>query len=443
MDDVEEFERAHVGADEYLLDLGQPLVHLAVVLADIAFVLVCPVGGDTLLGYVVHALGAYLHFDPDAYLAHQGAVKRLVAVALRMPHPVADAAGLVLVNARDDGEDAVALAALGLLGVGGRGEDDADGIQVVHLLELHVLGAHLVPDGIRGLDALLYHEVESGLLEGRGDGRDELVYALVLVHDALVDAAGDLAESLGLLVFQPDVLHLGLHLVETQAVRQGDEDEHRLAEDLVPLVFGHELYGAAVVQTVRELDEHYAHVVVEGQEDALEVLRLEGIGAGILVVLLVLVVEHGLDLGEAVHERGYLVPEQVAYLVYGVVGVLHDVVEYGGADGLAAEAYALHHDARDGYRMQHIRLPGAPAHVLVRLVGELEGLLDERHLGVRPAAPGRQRLQLLILTVDEVVVLLRKLRKTHWISSSSSSSFISSLSLSHMGVKSLRRPSGM
>ena len=47
--------------------------------------------------------------------------------------------------------------------------------------------------------------------------------------------------------------------------------------------------------------------------------------------------------------------------------------------------------------------------VLVRLVGELEGFLDECHLRVRPATPGGHFLQPFILLVYEVVVLLREL----------------------------------
>ena len=64
MDDVQQLERIHVRADEDFLDLGEPFVHLAVILPDVSVLLVGPVCGDSLLGDIVHPLAPDLHLDP-------------------------------------------------------------------------------------------------------------------------------------------------------------------------------------------------------------------------------------------------------------------------------------------------------------------------------------------------------------------------------------------
>ena len=75
----------------------------------------------------------------------------------------------------------IALVSLGLCGSLIRSENDSDCIEVIDLLERHVLGLHLVPDGIRCLHPFLYAEIESGIREGLLNGRNELVNALFLV----------------------------------------------------------------------------------------------------------------------------------------------------------------------------------------------------------------------------------------------------------------------
>ena len=266
------------------------------------------------------------------------------------------------------------------------------------------------------LDALLDGEAVARLAEGLLDGGDEGVDVLVALGDVALDALGDAAVVLGFLVAEPDVLHLGLDAVQAEPVRQRDEDEHGLGEDLVPLVLGHVFDGAAVVQPVRELDQHDADVVVEGQQDALEVLRLEALRAGRLT-LAVLVVQHGLDLGEAVHQGRDLVPEEVADVLDRVGGVFDDVVQQGGADGLAAQADLRDDNLGDGDGVEHVRLARAAADVLMGLVGELEGLPDDLHLLFVLAALGGDLHQRGVLLVDQAEIIGCELGKTHYLAS--------------------------
>ena len=163
VDNVQQFKGVHVRIDQYLLDLCQPLVHLAVILADVAFLLVGPVGGDSFLRYVIHPLCPDLDLDPDSCLAHQCAVQRLVAVALGMLHPVSHTIRLVTVDAGYDREHVVALVTLAFLAVSVGSEDYPQGVEVVDLVEGDVLRLHLVPHRVWCLDPFADLEIESRL----------------------------------------------------------------------------------------------------------------------------------------------------------------------------------------------------------------------------------------------------------------------------------------
>ena len=98
LDGVEEVHGVGLRVVEDFLDGAQPVVEFAVagvhfLRAVVAF-LVFPVGGKSLLGYFVHAVGAYLHLYPAARVRHERDVQGLIAVALRVVEPVAQAVGV-------------------------------------------------------------------------------------------------------------------------------------------------------------------------------------------------------------------------------------------------------------------------------------------------------------------------------------------------------------
>ena len=157
-----------------------------------------------------------------------------------------------------------------------------------------------MPDGVRRLHALLDFEIETGIVKRLADRFYEFVNALFLVGHVAVYLGADVVIGIRLLVTQPDVLHLGLDLIETEPVRQRNENEHGLAQNLVALVFRHEFDGAAIVQTVSEFDQYHADIIIESQENTFEILRLEALRVAGIIVLLVLIVEHVLDFRQTV-----------------------------------------------------------------------------------------------------------------------------------------------
>ena len=256
-----------------------------------------------------------------------------------------------------------------------RREDNAHGVEVIDLVEADALGLHLVPYRIRSLDSFLDLEAEAGRPEGLIDGTYELVDLRFHRADVGVDFLGYLLEGRRFLVAQPYILHFALHPIQTQPVGQRDENEHCLAQNLVPLVFGHIFYGPAVVQAVCELYQHDAHVVIDSQQYALEVLGLYALAPG-----LVLLVQHGLYLRQALDQGRDLVAEEVAYVLHSIVRILDDVMKKGGRNRLVAETDLADDYHRNRNRMYYIRLARAPAHTLMGGIGELEGLLDHGQL---------------------------------------------------------------
>ena len=194
---------------------------------------------------------------------------------------------------------------------------------------------------------------------------------------------------------------------------QRDEDEHGLRENLVPLMFRHVLDGAAVVQAVRQFDEHHTDIVIERKENALEVFRLHALLADIRAVGLLLVVQHRLDLGEAIDQRGNLAAETLAEVLYGVIRVFHYVMQEGGRDGFVAQADIVHDNLRNGDGMQHVRLSAAAAHIAVGLIRKLEGTLHHFQFRRIGAAFFRRCPQMGIGLVDNLVIFFGELRKTH------------------------------
>ena len=87
-------------------------------------------------------------------------------------------------------------------------------------------------------------------------------------------------------------------------------------------MLGHIFYRPAIVQTVSQLYKNYSYVIIECQKDALEILRLNAFLLG-----LVLIVEHGFDLGKAIHKRGDLVSEKIPYVIDSVVGIFNHIMQ--------------------------------------------------------------------------------------------------------------------
>ena len=140
-----------VGVGHLLLpldELADPVEPFLIARGDCAPAgLVLPVGRDAFFGNAVHFLGAYLDFELMAARAHHSGVQRLIAIGAGNCDEVLDAPGDWPPKGVDETEDCVAGG--DILG------DDADGEQIVDLIERDFGTLDLLGNGVEALDAPL------------------------------------------------------------------------------------------------------------------------------------------------------------------------------------------------------------------------------------------------------------------------------------------------
>ena len=192
-----------------------------------------------------------------------------------------------------------------------------------------------MPYRIWRLYPLANEKVESGSRECFLDRLHELVYLGFFAREVLVYLRRYLVICVWLLVFQPDVFHLGLYLIQAQTMGERNEYEHRLAQDFITLVFWHEFNRATVVQAVSQFYQHDADIIVESEQNTFEILGLQALCVHFILAA-VLVVQHILNLREPVHKAGDFVAEKIPYVVNCVVCVFDNVVQQGGRNGFIA-----------------------------------------------------------------------------------------------------------
>ena len=169
----------------FLLLALQQAAHPFKVLLIAAFdaLLVLPVGGNAVFRRFVHLPGADLHLEGDALLADDGGVEALIHIGLGGGDIVLEASGDQVEQVVDVAQDVVA--------VGDGVDDDAEGVQVVKLVDGFFLGLHLAVDGVDVLDAAVDGAVDAHCRQPRGDlaldGPHEIVGLLLVVCQILHD----------------------------------------------------------------------------------------------------------------------------------------------------------------------------------------------------------------------------------------------------------------
>ena len=189
-----------------------------------------------------------------------------------MADPVASSVGMGGVNLTKLDVDVEAVVQLGVDVL--RIENDADGKDIVYLLKGDVLRLHLVPDGVRRLDALFDFVVQAELVKFSTDRRYKLLKSRVTLFLRGLQLALDNSILIGMLELETQILELGFDGIETQSVGEWRIDVERLASNLVLLVDSLTAEGAHVVEAVCNLNEDDANVIAHRQQEFFEVLRL-------------------------------------------------------------------------------------------------------------------------------------------------------------------------
>ena len=322
-------------------------------------------GRKASLGNILHALRTNLHLDPHTIGTHHRRMQRLVAIGLRHRDPIAQTirfGGINIGNGRVD------LPALGLL----RGEwqlleDNANGKQVVNLLERNLLALHLAPNRIDTLDAARNLIFDIIAIQGLDDWCIERVDKLLTFGLCFVEFLFDLGILLRKAILHAEILQLGFDGVEAQTIGQGGKQIDRLARDLNLLIERHSPQRTHVVQTVGNLDQDHTHIVREGQQDLAEIFRLlRGVG-----------IKNTRHLGQSIDHRGDFRAKNTLHILDRILRILHHIVQQSRNDRFDTQTDLIHRDLRHSYRMQQIRFSGASSNTLVSLLGQEKCTLNE------------------------------------------------------------------
>ena len=205
-----------------------------------------------------------------------------------------------------------------VVAVGDGVHDDAEGVEVVQLVDGLVLGLHLAEDGVDVLDTAVDFAVDAHAGKTRGDLGLDAPHELIGLFLVGVQIGHDLVVGLRLQILEGLVLQLPLDLLHTEPVGQGRIDLHglqRLADLLGRRLV---LQRPGVVEPVGDLDENDADVLAHGHEHFPQILHLLLLGGGIL---------HPGQFGDALHQFGHRAAEPLGDVVKGGVGVLDAVVK--------------------------------------------------------------------------------------------------------------------
>ncbi len=212
-------------------------------------------------------------------------------------------------------------------------DDDADGEDVEHFLERVVLVAHLAVDAVQPLLASGDAPDDACGLHARADRLLDIAHGLAAVAAGTVHRAFQYGRAPRVLGGKAEGLQFAAHGVHAQALRDGGVDLEGFLGDAAALVRAHHAQGAHVVQAVGQLDQDHPDIAGDRQHHLAEVLRLRlGLGLELQVG----------ELGDAVHQLRDLLAELGVDAVLAGGGVLHHVMQDGGADRLVVHPHLGH-----------------------------------------------------------------------------------------------------
>lgn len=332
-------------------------------------------GGNAVLGHLVHLGGADLHFHRPVAADH-GGVQRLIAVRLGQADVVLEAAGDRPEGVVHHGEGPVAPFHVG--------SEDAQGRHIEDFVEGLLLVAHLAPDAIEMLRPARHlalgeaRRAKAFLEQGHGDRQPVFAVAALAGHLLL-----DLPVGLGLKHLEGQILQFPFEAADAEPVGQGRIDLAGFAGNPLLLLRLERPQGAHVVEPVGQLDQHDADVTGHGQKHAAQIL---GLGLGVVGEM------NASQLGDALHQRPHLGAKMGFQLLGAHFGVLDHVVEETGGNH-AGTCADVTEQIGDGDRMDDVRLAGGSHLTGVELVGEIKGAGQQRVGIVRAgfAVPGGTR----------------------------------------------------
>ena len=325
--------------------------------------LIQPVGGNAVLGLLMHLVGSNLNLERTSRGADNRRVERLVVIDLGHGDIVFKATGHGVPQRMHRAERGVAIAH--------RMGDDAQCHQVVDLGELLALALHLLVDGPIVLGTAINLEVfQANAVELVGECLDGLGQIALTDLARLRHHACDALVGVGFKVEEGQVLEFPFNGAHAQTVGQGRIHVHGLAGLKQATVLTQGRKGAHVVQTVGKFDDDNANVFGHGEEHLAQRKRL----------LLVHAIDFDVgELGHAIDELGHRIAKQAGHIGKRGLGILDGIMQQRGAHHIAVHLEIGQNDGHlDG--MVDVHLTRATLLVAVLLGSKAVGLLHLREV---------------------------------------------------------------
>ena len=257
--------------------------------------------------------------------------------------------------------------------------DDADGDQVVDLLELDLLALQLEEDAVQTLDASLdLAHRNLRFVELEPDGPLQLLDRPLGHAPAALDLERERRVRARVGGLERQLLQLVLDLAHAEPVGDRRVDVERLLGDPGATLLGQMIERPHVVEPIRELHHDDADVVHHRQQHLAEVLRLP---------LLARREGDGTELRDALDDVGDVRAEQLLDALDGRERVFDHVVQQAGRNGDDVEPH-VGEDVGDLERMDEVRLPGMAHLSLVLERREHVGPAQQFDVRVRRYSPG-------------------------------------------------------
>lgn len=318
-------------------------------------------GGDTILGFVVHLLGADLDLKDAAVWSEDGGVKRLVAVGLGQRDVVFDTADHRPVLSVDDAERFVAVSNLR--------DDDADGYQIIDPRDVHIMALELLIEPVEVLGASADID-DADFVFGQKimEKNDGIVHVgLAFMEVGLSDFLGFVV-VLGVEVFETDILKFALDLSDTETIGNWSIDLECFSRDAFLFFYRKMTECAHVVEAIGELDDDDADVLRHSHKHLAQIFE---------IVFFFGTAQFDLaELGDAIDQEGDVTPELFFDFSERHLGILGDIMEESGDQRLFIHT-DLGQDLGHMEGMDDIVFTGFSLLAMMSFLGKLVGSHDE------------------------------------------------------------------
>ena len=145
---------------------------------------------------------------------------------------------------------------------------------VVDFVKGHILGLHFPSDGKSRLHTTLYLIIKPFLIQRIPNHIGKIFNIGQLLFLGIFNFGLNVIVYFRFGIFQTKVLQMGFDIVQAYSVSQRRIDVKGFRSNLHLLMFRHGIHGKHIVISIRNFDNDYPNIIMQGQQHFTEVFRL-------------------------------------------------------------------------------------------------------------------------------------------------------------------------